>query len=435
MVFVAGTHKDLEHHCPETRSAKNRKLLESLRPIFHNKLGLYRGGNPDQLIFPVNAKTPSTEDQRVASEFRKMVTTLCPHKREQIPIPWFVLEQFIRQYAAEKEVRIVSINECRQIARRLHMNDKTLLAALDYLVALNIFHYYPTILPNVVFCDTQVLLDKISELVEHSHMLRGSPGASCTGKCLRFRDEGIITIDFLEKFSKHYVAGLFTPSDLLKLLQVLFIIAHLAGCVYFMPSLLKELQPEELDHYRCGHCGLKLHSPLLVHYPGGCLPSGMFTSLIAYLQNVRSWELLFSKDGKPACLHRNCVLFERPDGECGSVTLIDSFTHFEVHLASDAPVSHDLCSQIHRDIFDGLEKAADTLLYTNLHPKEAVCCSGEGKDCGPTPHPAEVVAGYRRWRCLTDKLFGGDLTEGQALWFSASKFVKGTYVRTTIRVL
>jgi len=293
MVFVAGTHKDLEHHCPETRSAKNRKLLESLRPIFHNKLGLYRGGNPDQLIFPVNAKTPSTEDQRVASEFRKIVTTSCPYKREQIPIPWFVLEQFIRQYAAEKKVRIVSINECRQIARRLHMNDKTLLAALNYLVALNIFHYYPTILPNVVFCDTQVLLDKISELVEYSHMLRGSPGASCTGEWLRFRDEGIITIDFLEKFPKHYVAGLFTPSDLLKLLQALFIIAHLAGCEYFMPSLLEELQPEELDHYRCGHYGLTLPFPLLVHYPGGCLPSGLFTSLLAYLQNVCSWKLLF----------------------------------------------------------------------------------------------------------------------------------------------
>jgi len=41
MVFVAGTHKDLEHHCPETRSAKNKKLLETLWPVFGDKLGLY----------------------------------------------------------------------------------------------------------------------------------------------------------------------------------------------------------------------------------------------------------------------------------------------------------------------------------------------------------------------------------------------------------
>jgi len=420
MVFVAGTHKDLEHHCPETRSAKNKKLLESLRPIFHNKLGLYRGGNPDQLIFPVNAKTPSREDEMVASEFRKIVTTSCPHKREQIPIPWFVFEQFIHQYAAEKAVRVVSIKECRQIAQRLHMDDQTFLAALDYLVALNIFHYYPTILPNVLFCDTQVLLDKISELVERSHVLRGSSGALCTGRWLRFRDEGIITLNCLEEFSNHYVPYLFTASDFMKVLHDLFIIAHLAKGEYFMPSLLKELQTEELDHYR----GLTLPSSLLVHYPGGCLPSGIFTSLIAYLQNVRSWKLLF-KYGKPACLHRNCIKFELPDGQPGSVTLIDSFTHFEVHLASLAPLSHDLCSKIRRDIFDGLEKAADTLSYTNLHPKEAVCCSGGGKDCGLTPHPAEVVDGYRWWRCLTDKEFGGELTEGQTLWFSASEQVEG----------
>ena len=420
MVFVAGTHKDQEHRCPETRDAKNKKLLDTLRPAFGDKLGLYRQAEPDQLIFPVNAKTPGREDEKVASEFRKIVTTSCPHKREPIPIPWFVLEQFIRQFAAENQVRVVSIKECRQIAQRLHMDDPTFVAALDYLVALNIFHFYPTILPNLVFCDTQVLLDKISELVEYSHMLRGSSDAPSIGGWLRFRDEGIITVEFLHEFPEHYVAGLFTPSDLLKLLSALFITAHLAGGKYFMPSLLKQLQPEDLKSYRCGHTSLP--SPLLVHYPGGCLPSGIFTALIAYLQNVRSWKLFF-KRGEPDCLHRNCIKFERPDGRPGSVTLIDSFTHFEVHLASRTPVSCMLCSKIRSDIFDGLKRAADTLSYTNLHPEKAIFCSGE--DCEPTPHPAKVGADHQEWRCLTDKEFGGQLTEGQALWFSSREQVKG----------
>ena len=424
MVFVAGTHKDQEHHCPETRDAKNIKLLDSLRPVFGDKLGLYRSAEPDQLIFPINAKTPGREDEKVASEFRKIVTTSCPHKRKPIPIPWFVLEQFICQYAAENQVRVVSIKECRQIAQRLHMDDPTFVAALDYLVALNIFHFYPTILPNLVFCDTQVLLDKISELVEYSHMLRGSSGAPSIGGWLRFRDEGIITVEFLQEFPEHYVAGLFTPSDLLKLLSGLFITAHLAGGEYFMPSLLQQLRPEDpmIKRYRCDHTSAA--SPLLVHYPGGCLPSGIFTALIAYLQNVRSWKLFF-KRGKPDCLHRNCIKFERPDGRPGSVTLIDSFTHFEVHLASRTPVSCILCSKISSDIYDGLERAADTLSYTNLHPEKAIFCSGGGEDCEPTPHPAEVGADHQWWRCLTDKEFGGELTEGQALWFSSGEQVKG----------
>ena len=430
MVFVAGTHKDQEHHCPETRASKNKKLLESLRPVFGDKLGLYRLAEPDQLIFPVNAKTPGREDEKVAGEFRKMVTTSCPYEREKIPIPWFVLEQMVRQYATDKGVSIVSTKECHKIARRLHMDDKPFHAALGYLVALNILHFYPSILPNVVFCDTQVLPDKISELVEYSHMLRGSsaaPGSvsrkqSRSGWWLRFRDEGIVTVEFLREFPKHYVAGLFTPSDLLKLLSALLITAHLAGGEYFMPSLLYELQPGELDHYRCGLTSSP--SPLLVHYPGGWLPSGIFTSLIAYLQNVCSWKLLL-RFGKPVCLHRNCIKFRHPGGQPGSVTLIDSFTHFEVHLASPKPVSSVLCFDIHRAIFDGLKQAADTLSYTNLHPKKAVFCSAEGKDCEPTVHLAFVGVDRQWWSCSTNPEVGGELTEGQTLWFRSAEDKEG----------
>jgi len=69
-----------------------------------------------------------------------------------------------RRHATEKGVSIVSAKECRQIAQRLHMGEEAFDAALNYLVALNFFHYYPTILPDVVFCDTQVLPDKMSEL-------------------------------------------------------------------------------------------------------------------------------------------------------------------------------------------------------------------------------------------------------------------------------
>ena len=354
-----------------------------------------------------------------------MVTTSCPYEREKIPIPWFVLEQLIRQYATEKGVSIVSTKECRRIARRLHMGEEGFHAALDYLVALNIFHYYPTILPDVVFCDTQVLPDKMSELVEYSHMLRGSCSSpssvsrmqSHSGGWLRFRDEGIITVEFLQEFPKHYVAGLFTPSDLLKLLRALLITAHLAGGEYFMPSLLYELQPDELDHYRCSLTSSP--SPLLVHYPGGWLPSGIFTSLIAYLQNVSSWKLLL-KSGKPDCLHRNCVKFRHPGGRPGSITLVDFFTHFEVHLITPKPVSPSLCCEIHRAIFEGLKQAVDTLSYINLHPKEAFFCSAGGEVCDPTPHLAVVGVDRQWWSCSVNPEVGGELTEGQTLWFSSA---------------
>jgi len=44
-------------------------------------------------------------------------------------------------------------------------------AALKYLVSLKIFLYCPTVLPNVLFCEPQVALDKINELVGCYHTL------------------------------------------------------------------------------------------------------------------------------------------------------------------------------------------------------------------------------------------------------------------------
>ena len=56
-----------------------------------------------------------------------------------------------------------------------------MMAALRYLHGLNILFNYDEegALPGVVFVNGQVLLDKITELVEKSHQLRDNP--SCVG--------------------------------------------------------------------------------------------------------------------------------------------------------------------------------------------------------------------------------------------------------------
>jgi len=76
------------------------------------------------------------------------------------------------------------------------MGEEAFHAALDYLVALNIFHYYPTILPDVVFCDTQVLPDKMSELLEYSHtgMLQGSSATTSSVSMTQSHSGGPLTI-------------------------------------------------------------------------------------------------------------------------------------------------------------------------------------------------------------------------------------------------
>ncbi len=74
-VFVVGTHKDREHECKETRREKNSKLLEILRP-FGDKLAYYSVKRPEEVVYPVNAKTPTADDQKVAKEFRNKVAKM-----------------------------------------------------------------------------------------------------------------------------------------------------------------------------------------------------------------------------------------------------------------------------------------------------------------------------------------------------------------------
>ena len=56
-------------------------------------------------------------------------------------------------------------------------------------------------LPNVVFCDTQVLLDKVTELVEYAAYVRGSNDPSSgLGDRLDVIEKGTITMEFLKTF-------------------------------------------------------------------------------------------------------------------------------------------------------------------------------------------------------------------------------------------
>ena len=91
-----------------------------------------------------------------------------------------------------------------------------------------IFLYYPSVLPDIVFSNPQVILDKVTELVHFSYCLQGSSSpVALEGKWLQFRDKGIVTLEMFqdERFSTHYIQDLFTPADLIKLFEHLLIVA------------------------------------------------------------------------------------------------------------------------------------------------------------------------------------------------------------------
>ena len=169
-IIVVGTHKDKESECPsESRQQKNEKLCSILCPVMQDELVFY-GESLKELIFPVNMIGRGEEEERIAKMLRQEIEK-CSHK-VQIPIWWFILELILRHLAEQLKRRVLSRQECSEAARLLKFHEKAFNAALRFLTELNILLHYPKILPGVVFTDSQVPVDMVSELIERKYRLQ-----------------------------------------------------------------------------------------------------------------------------------------------------------------------------------------------------------------------------------------------------------------------
>eukprot|EP00731_Ephydatia_muelleri_P035081 Em0095g11a len=100
------------------------------------------------------------------------------------------------------------------------------------------------ILPQTVFCDPQVVLTKVTELVEYHHKLLHSPneGVAAESDLVTFRDHGLLSVELLSKFPKHYTEELVTLVDMFS-----YILLH-----------INEMSSEVCREIRCCvHSGIK----------------------------------------------------------------------------------------------------------------------------------------------------------------------------------
>ena len=401
--LVVGTHRDLESLCSESQAEKNKKLVDILTPSLQDHLVFYHPFT--DVIFPINAKSPNKQDHQVCDTIRKQIENKkCapPHK---IPIGWFLLEQDIIELA---KGGVISKKECLSIAALLNINAAALKAALEYFDNLNIFLYYPSVLSEVVFSNPQILLNKVTELVHFSYSLRSdSPPIAVEGKWRQFSDKGIVKREMFQddRFSAHYIPDLFTPTDLIKLLQHLLIIAPLSSTEYFMPSLLQMITPEEVNKQLPPLSSAA--APLLVHFPAGCAQNGVFCALIVYLISVSGWK--FARGRTPYCVSRNCICFQLP-GKPACITLVDSFAYFELHVKAPNTMYPELCPMIRVAIFSGLKAAAESLNYNNSTPVPAFVCN-----CSSSPHAATFDDQGRYMICTTSTNYP-PLTKQHTVW-------------------
>ena len=396
LIVVVGTHRDGESECSESMEEKNQQLKALLDPTHF--CVLYNGEGMDKLIFAVNGLSPEDVDRDVAQVLRKEIVSKFPQQLFRRPIAWFGLEIVLQRSSHDG---VLSLVECQVSAKRFHIEGDAFSAALHHLVKHNVFLYYPEVLPQTVFCDPQVVLTKVTELVQYHHRLRDNPeeGVAVRGDLVMFRDHGLLSMELLRKFPKHYKEGLFTPQDLVKLLVSRGAIAMIRDGEYLMPALLPHLDSTQVSKY------LERGASLMIRFPHGYIPSGLFCCLVALLLSS-SWKVCTNR-GKPLCLYRNCIRLVHKE----IVTLVDMFSYIEVHVDE---ASSEVCREI-RGL--GIKSACSVLKYHNVQLEDAFMCAGARCTSDP-PHVAVVVCSSSayKWKCTILEDQNGDLSEDQLMW-------------------
>ena len=469
-LLFLGTHRDKIHKCTsESVEEKNERLKKIIPLMFKGQIIQF---NQEKLIFEINAQNPDDTDKNTAERVRCYIIDQCPTVEVEIPMRWHSFDQLLRSIAERLGRMVMSRHECWQVAESLGLDEQSFDGALDFFHSVSLIFYFRNILPAVVFVDPQVMLDKVSELVEFMFQLRkpanldkacadtqpadrirehvatppskrmrlanepnniqfklrdpanpekpspdtppvdrtpsdagqlstkspsapsdaapsapekpSSPSSSDTDEpsllppgWQQFNKFGQITKQFLEdeRFSAHYHAGIFTSDDLITLLEELLVFAKLSTDAgpetWFMPSVLKQLSAEKIGEVCVSAVAL------VVDFPDGGPQNGICCSLMSHVLSPENchpcpWKLRLSSD-EPACLYRNCIQFQVPK-YAGSVTLIDHYEYFEVHVTTLPHKLPELWQHARNSIFSGIEVVSDTLGYSNNKPRPAIVC-------------------------------------------------------------
>ena len=415
MLFLA-THRDMvaDESLPGVLESLHKRLKEILLPQFKEQL-IFCDKKGEDFIFTLNAKNPEKKDKECAEAIRR-----CLSEEEgmevRVPLRWYALYQKLLQVAEGLGKKVLSRERCRLVAESMKIDDESCEEALNFFNGLNMLFYFPNILEHLVFVDPQILLDKVTELVEESYRMRqdkkNQPLCPTTGDRLKFCDYGQVTEKFLSEFDSHYEEPLFTPKELITLLKGLLVFADLSEGVYFMPCLLQVVKPEVVTQYRVSG-----EKALALHFPDSGPLMGMFCCTVAYLLSPENahpcpWKVVQNEAGTPECLNRNVIQFTIPE-KAGTLSLIDHFTHFEIHVNTLPDNVAQLWKLAYDAVFAGLKKAEKTLGYTINTPVPAIVCPAPHLN---TPHPAIVSSGS--WICSRMAQKFGSIKEGSIPWLA-----------------
>ena len=450
---VVGTHRDcIKGKLSETLATVNKELKTIFIPEMENELIVYRSRN--EIIYPVNLLEPDGDDEDVLKVIRQGIRNANKGEKLEIPFSFFMFEHEAILYARQKkgedrQVMILSFDECVQLGARLKMGSEVVRAALVYFHRHNIFLYFQHVLPNVVFPAPQVPLDLVNAIVALTYKVKSGGILGLDAKYERFCNEGIITEEMLcdknLQLSNHFIPGIYVPQDAIKLFLHICTIAPLSNedplgdkqqplghssrpeqksftktkGEYLMMSLLGD---------RCKKC-IEEHlpssskvAPLVIHFSSGCVPNGCFGSTTSCLISTYKWKLCKTEEGLPQCLAHNIVTLHDPMLPV-TITMVNCTRHLEIHInTNNVEQEHfnKICLKIQKTVFDAIENIFEIMRFEDIEVKPAVLCPCK---CSPS-HAATVqdflLGGF--YMVCSKKLEAvGCLRKEQQFWFQDGK--------------
>ena len=419
LAFV-GTFLDEEDKCSETPDMKDDRLqsiITEMLPPEMQECVITPGGSLKQVTFRINARTPGKRDFDTVDGLKRALLIHSRVKPRDLPLKWHGYEVALHMLMEELKRQSLSRNECEFIAHKLGFNLTSLNAALHYLRQLNIIAYYD-VLPNIIFGSSQVILDKITELVYYSLELKKGQTA-LSGSQRKFVKQGIVSLQFLQSpaLSKHYIRELFQPEDLLKVLISQLVVSAVGAKEFIMPCVLEVSSIYPSPPITEGN----VRSSFILHFSKKSPMFGVYCCTISSLMTDAGWKLL-TEGGEVVQVARNSFTFEVPMGLPGKLTFLDPISSYlEVILDLPAIVADKhkvtLYPTVRNAFFTAIMKAMETLHYDVQVPEVSYLCPDKSSRCSAIPHPATIDVSRSFLKCsLKPSSVCFPLTEEQKIW-------------------
>ena len=437
-LLVVATHKDCidKEKLVKVMNDLNKELKSILLPMMENELIMY--GKEGEIACAINLKNPDQDDEKILDSIRLIIPKVGLGVEIETPLSLFMFEQDIIKFAEEqgRHVMVVSFRECLIVGERLKMSSEVVQAALIYFHQHNIFLYFRSILPNLVFLNPQVPLDFVNAIVRFSYQAKSGAIQPLTAQERRFCREAIITEELLEHNSLYtsFVPGLYEPHHAIDLFQHIYTIAPLSvdesenpetsrkhstttvissdqpsgvrtgfksideesiskvkslsatpqyvprskNIEYLMMCLLTAIPDNEVLKFLPSD----QVSPIVMKFSNNCAPNGAFGNTVSCLISDFKWIISRKcEELTPQCLAHNVVMLS-PESVPLKITLVNSTKWFEMHVESgcmDDVLLKKCCPQLLNTVLSAISKVFQTMQIDEIKVKPAFLCP-----CGST---------------------------------------------------